>query len=170
MAGMNFRNVYGFDPEAYDSQGAGGLLGMLQTMMQQNQDQPSADFGSTPNRANGYGNPRGLLGRLLAMMEPGRLRRVAIPRPREAMDSHRLFGRRRMVNRVHGLTSPFGRWVLIHRTTPKPTAGRTARGRSRTFISKLRKTTKRHHPFARTQTSGNFRGSPLLGHKPRAFR
>jgi hypothetical protein len=42
MAGMNFRGVRGFDPENYG--GNGGLLGMLQAVMQQSQVQPGAEL------------------------------------------------------------------------------------------------------------------------------
>jgi hypothetical protein len=68
MGGINPRAVYQFDPENYESQDAGGVLGLLQAVMQQSQAQPGADSSSTPNDANSYGSPHGgLLGRLAAL-------------------------------------------------------------------------------------------------------
>jgi hypothetical protein len=49
---MNFRDAYEFDPETYGDQGAGGLLGMLQAMMQQGR--AGVDSGSNAAGAHVY--------------------------------------------------------------------------------------------------------------------
>ena len=68
MGAMNFRNGYQFDPDDYDGQNAGGLLGLLQTAMQQRQEQLGAEYGSAPDRAGGSGGSQGgLIGRLAAL-------------------------------------------------------------------------------------------------------
>jgi hypothetical protein len=70
---LNFRDASEFDPESYGGEGAGGLLGRLQAIVQQGQAQPNADSGSSSNdapefNAGNYDSPQGgLLGRLLAL-------------------------------------------------------------------------------------------------------
>ncbi len=73
MGGLNLRDGYEFDPEAYAGEG-GGILGMLNRyMQQQNQQQQGVDFGSTPNGAPEFGpeisfSPQGgLLGSLMSL-------------------------------------------------------------------------------------------------------
>jgi hypothetical protein len=64
--GMNFRNGYEFDPETYGAAGAGGLPGLLRQVMLQ-QGTPSQAGPALAQDPGGYGNPGGLLGRLLAL-------------------------------------------------------------------------------------------------------
>ncbi len=80
---------YDLDPSNFPGQGgnepAGGLLGMLQAMMQQGQIRPSAESTSTSNgtpefNSDNYGSPQGLLGRLLALHDE---------RARNAVDLYR---------------------------------------------------------------------------------
>jgi hypothetical protein len=69
---VNFRDAYEFDPETYGNQAAGGLLGRLRAIMQQ---QSGADPGSNiaqvpPHDPDTYvGQQGGLLGRLLALQQ-----------------------------------------------------------------------------------------------------
>lgn len=72
MAGTNFRGAYEFDPETYDSQNAGGLLGRLLATVQPNQNLPgnnsdSNPIGATQFDSGDYSPQGGLLGRLLAL-------------------------------------------------------------------------------------------------------
>lgn len=72
MPFANSRNAYGFDPEDYDYQNAGGLLKLLrEAMLKQAAEQgtdPGALSNSTSNGyAENYGNPQGLFGRILAL-------------------------------------------------------------------------------------------------------
>ena len=68
MGRINFNTAYQFDPATYGDQDAGGLLGVLQAMVQQNQAQAGANPGSPPTGENSYGSPQGgLLGRLAAL-------------------------------------------------------------------------------------------------------
>ncbi|HEY3792958.1 MAG TPA: hypothetical protein VGM09_14080, partial [Bradyrhizobium sp.] len=68
MGRINFNTAYQFDPATYGNQNAGGLLGVLQAMVQQNQAQAGAAAGSRPTGVNGYGSPQGgLLARLAAL-------------------------------------------------------------------------------------------------------
>ena len=79
MFGTNFRNAYEFDPETQGASSLGGLPGLLrQVMLQQGLQQQGINSGSAPNAAPGqnlesYGNPKGLIGRILALQadQPG---------------------------------------------------------------------------------------------------
>ena len=70
---MNYRDAYEFDPETYQNQGAGGLLGRLQAMMQQGQAgaEPGQNTQGTPiyDPENYAGQRHSLIGRLTASQE-----------------------------------------------------------------------------------------------------
>ena len=94
MGGPNFRDAYEFDPEAYGSEGAGGLLGRLQAIVRQGGAPPAVDFGSTPSGTPEYGpetsfSPQGgLLGRMLSLQaQQSRYQPVAANSGREPFAS-----------------------------------------------------------------------------------
>lgn len=75
MPYTNFRNPYGFEPQDYDYQNAGGLPGLLRALIANEPEQGKgpgwkSNANSIPET---YGNPQGLLGRLLALQTGVRL-------------------------------------------------------------------------------------------------
>jgi hypothetical protein len=68
MPGMNFRDAYEFDPEIYHYPPAADLAQRLQQAVLRQGSQSDASNQSRPD-AGAYGNPGGLLGRLLALQE-----------------------------------------------------------------------------------------------------
>lgn len=70
---MNFRDAYEFDPETYGNQGAGGLLGRLQAMMQPGHAAADPSFntrGAPVYEPETYaGQQGGLIGRLSALQQ-----------------------------------------------------------------------------------------------------
>src|SRR2546423_1082297 len=88
--GLNFRNAYEFDPETYGGERTSGLLGRLQTIVQQGGVPSAVDFGSPANAAPEYSpetsfSPQGgLLGRLIALQaQQSRYQPVAMNSGRE---------------------------------------------------------------------------------------
>jgi hypothetical protein len=68
MGSTDFRGGYGFDSGIYGGQRTGGLLGMLQEYLEQQQRQPGAGFSSAPNWTDSYCSPQGGgLGQLFAL-------------------------------------------------------------------------------------------------------
>src|SRR6266702_1037455 len=70
---MNFRNAYEFAPETYGDQGAGGLLGRLQAMMQQGRAgvDPGSNIAGAPvyDPSNYSGQQGGLISGLSALQQ-----------------------------------------------------------------------------------------------------
>jgi hypothetical protein len=73
MPVLNFRDAEEFDPETYGGEGAGGLLGRLQAIVQPGQVQPGADWSAASKdapefNAGTFDSPQGgLFGRLMAL-------------------------------------------------------------------------------------------------------
>ncbi|MES2192914.1 MAG: hypothetical protein V4517_00740 [Pseudomonadota bacterium] len=92
MGSRKFRDAYEFEPETYESKGA-GLLDRLEAMMPRGQIQPNVASGSPPNGEpeydpGYYGNQQGgSLGRLLAL-QAEQSRYQPIPEPKRLLADH----------------------------------------------------------------------------------